>query len=162
MPETTTTTRTQYRTWQFWVPAIVSGLFAGLIMGYLMRTAMPIIGGLYGQPTVLAGWVAHLFHSVVFALIFVAIITRPQVKDYANTIPKVGILGAIYGFAMTFVTAGVVLPLWAGAVGAADLPFPFLPVMEFTLHLVYGIVLGVTYGVIRSQTLTKAGEAQPT
>jgi hypothetical protein len=60
-----------------WSGAVTGGIVAGVGMGLLMHfvmNAMPLIGGLYGQPTVAIGWAAHLVHSIVFALIVAAVI----------------------------------------------------------------------------------------
>ena len=60
-----------------WSGAVTGGIVAGVGMGLLMHfvmNAIPLIGGLYGQPTVAIGWAAHLVHSIVFALIVAAVI----------------------------------------------------------------------------------------
>lgn len=138
---------------QLWADGIVSGLIAGIGMGLIMHyimNAMPLIGALYGQPSVMAGWIAHLFHSIVFGLIFAAVITQPRFDKY-GILGIVG-LGAVYGLILEFVAAGVVLPLWANTIGAAMLPVPFLIPIGFVTHLVYGILLGAAMGVLLKRT----------
>ena len=48
------------------------------------------------RPT--AGWVAHLFHSVAFALVFVTIVTNTSLRDYG----AFGLIGpgVVYGIVL--------------------------------------------------------------
>ncbi|WP_135305884.1 hypothetical protein [Haloarcula amylovorans] len=147
-----------------WGEAAASGLIAGAGMGLIMHFvmgAMPLIGALYGQPTVAAGWLAHLFHSVVFALVFAAVLTRPTFREY-ELYGIVG-LGAVYGIILELVAAAFVLPVWANAVGAAELPVPFLVPIGFLTHLVYGVLLGAVFGLLtmreRSRLVAPVKEA---
>lgn len=143
---------------RLWGGAVAGGLVAGVGMGLIMHfvmNAMPLVGGLFGQPTVLAGWIAHLAISVVFALGFAAIVARTSFREY-GLLGLIG-LGAVYGVVLEIVAAGFVLPLWANAVGLGPLPVPFLVPMGFLTHIVYGVVLGGVFGV----AVTRGG-AEPT
>lgn len=149
-----------------WGGAAAGGLIAGVGMGLIMHfvmNAMPLIGALYGQPTIAGGWIAHLLHSVVFALIFGLIITRTSLREY-DILGIIG-LGALYGIVLEFVAAGVVLPIWANAVGAAELPVPFLIPIGFVTHLVYGVLLGAIFGIAmtrgRSRSATREQPERP-
>ena len=142
-------------TTRVWSGAVAGGLAAGVGMGLIMHFvmgAMPLVGALYGQPTVLAGWLAHLVHSVVFALVFAAVLTRTSLGEY-GLLGIVG-LGAVYGVVLELVAAGVVLPLWANAVGAADLPVPFILPIGFVTHVVYGVLLGAVFGAATTRGRT--------
>ena len=145
-----------------WGGAVAGGIVAGVGMGLIMHFvmgAMPLVGALYGQPTLVAGWIAHLFHSVVFAVVFAAVATRPTFRDYG--VYGLTVLGSAYGIVLELVAAGVVLPVWANAVGAAELPVPFLVPMGFLTHLIYGLLLGAVYGgiVTRQRSRMTAVEA---
>lgn len=147
-----------------WGGAVIGGLVAGIAMGLIMHFvmgAMPLIGALYGRPTVVAGWVAHLIHSVVFALIFAAIVTNTRLREY-GFLGTIG-LGAVYGLVLEFGAAGLVLPLWANAVAGANLPVPFLVPIGFATHLVYGAVLGAVFGytVAHQRSATVDAAAPP-
>nr|WP_240147499.1 hypothetical protein [Halorussus sp. JP-T4] len=120
---------------------------------------MALVGALYGRPTVLAGWVAHLVNSVVFALLFVAVVSQPLLGDYASNTAALAGVGAGYGAALGVLTGGVLLPLGLNATGATELPVPLLPVpglvgeLAFPVvlgvaHLVYGTLLGVVYAAV--------------
>lgn len=144
-----------------WGGAVAGGLLAGVGMGLIMHfvmSAMPLIGALYGQPTVAAGWIAHLLHSVVFALLFAAIITNTSLREY-GLLGIVG-LGALYGLVLELVAAAVALPVWANAVGAAELPVPFLLPIGFVTHLVYGVLLGVVFGLAMRRERSKSASRE--
>jgi hypothetical protein len=157
--EQPTETRTGLRTWG---GAVVAGLVAGVGMGLVIQFGagtMELIGALYGTPSDLAGWVAHLFNSVAFALIFVAVVSQPLLSDYTGTAGELVGLGVGYGAALGVVTGGFLLPVGLRAVGATELPVPLLPIPglagEFVFpvvfgvaHLVYGALLGAVYAAI--------------
>lgn len=148
---------------RLWSGAAAGGLVAGVGMGLIMHfvmNAMPLIGALYGEPTVVMGWLAHLFHSVAFALIFAAAIARTSLRDW-SVLGIVG-AGAVYGLVLEFVAAGVVLPLWANAVGAATLPVPFLIPIGFVTHLVYGLLLGAVFGVVLTRDRSRSSVRERT
>ena len=136
---------------RLWGGAVAGGLAAGVGMGLIMHfvmSAMPRVGALVGQPTVLAGWIVHLIISVVFALIFAAVVARTTFHEY-GLLGLIG-LGTAYGIVLDIVAAGFVLPLWANAVSAGPLPVP----MGFLTHIVYGVLLGAVFGyaVTRDRT----------
>jgi hypothetical protein len=137
---------------RMWSGAIAGGLVAGIGMGLIMHfvmNAMPLIGGLYGQPTIAMGWVVHLFHSVVFALLFAAVIAQTSLREY-GLLGMIG-LGAVYGIVLELIAAGVILPMWANAVGLGPLPVPFIIPIGFVTHLVYGILLGAVFGIVMTR-----------
>jgi riboflavin transporter FmnP len=145
-----------------WSGAIAGGVIAGVGMGLIMQfvmNAMPLVGALYGQPTVVIGWLAHLFHSVVFALLFAIVVLRTSLREY-GLLGIVG-LGALYGVLLELVAAGFVLPIWANAVGAATLPVPFLIPIGFVTHLVYGVLLGVVFGVVMTRERSTMAASEP-
>ena len=133
-----------------WSAAVAGGLAAGVIMGLLMQFvmgSMAMVGALYGQPTVAAGWTAHLIHSVIFALVFTAIVTRPSVRDYADSTTRLAGLGLAYGFAIWVVAASFVMPFWLTTIGAASPAIPTFDLMSLVGHLIYGLVLGSGYAI---------------
>jgi hypothetical protein len=160
---------------QTWGGAVVAGLVAGVAMGLVVQFGagtMALVGALYGQPTVLAGWAAHLVHSVLFALVFVAIVSHPLLDEYTSTAGEIVGLGVGYGAALGLFTGGFLLPLGLSAVGARELPVPLLPIPglvgEFALpftfavaHLVYGALLGGVYAAIAGVAASApAGETE--
>ena len=158
--ETTTARPSEHRTW---TAGVVSGLVAGVGMGLVLQfgaDAMPLVGALFGMPTVVGGWAVHLLTSVLFALLFAAVVSSPLLSDYTGTVGGTTGLGVLYGAGLGVVTGGLLLPLWLNAVRAEALPVPLLPlpavVGEFVLpvvlgvgHLVYGALLGAIFALAR-------------
>ncbi len=154
-----------------WGAGAVAGLVAGVGMGVLLQAGtdlLPLIGALYGLPTLLGGWLAHLFNSVVFGLLFVAVVTRRLLADYETTAAALVGLGVGYGAALGVLTGGILLPLWLSAAGAADLPVPLFPVpgvaTDFVTplvlgvaHLVYGALLGGVYAFLHGPAAVDLG-----
>lgn len=145
--ETETATRLETGT-NRWTSAAIAGLAAGIVMGLLIQFVMgimPVIGALYGFPSLTAGWIAHLFHSVVFALVYAAVVGQPPLSGYAARITSGAGLGAVYGFALWLVAAVVVMPLWLSVVGLPSPGVPNINVQSLVGHLVYGVLLGALY-----------------
>lgn len=125
------------------VAAILAGIAMGLILQSLTET-LPAIGGLYGVSTVTAGWILHLFHSVVFGMLFVAAISRPGLSRYASRFTRCTMLGLGYGILLWIIAAGLVMPVWLNLVGIAS-PVPSLTLPSFLGHAVWGGLLGGAY-----------------
>lgn len=148
-----------------WLAGIGGGLVGGIGMGLVLQFvmgAMPVIGSLYGQPTVVAGWVAHMVHSVLFALVFVALVTRTDLRQYARTPLWTAGLGIAYGVVLTAVAGAFVMPLWLNTLTGAGLPVPLLSAPSFAGHVVYGFLLGAVYGVARGTGVTEPTVAEAT
>lgn len=149
------TSPTKSRTW---IAGISSGVLGGVGMGAMLAVGtnlLPLVGALYGLPGVVGGWLAHLFNSAVFGLLFAVLVSRPLVRQGTGRADYV-VLGVAYGAGLGLVTGGVLLPLWLDVGGVSSLAVPFLPIPgfvgEFTAalvlavsHLVYGVLLGAAY-----------------
>jgi signal transduction histidine kinase len=123
---------------------ILAGLLAGAVMGLVMQFVagqMAVIGSLYGVGNVAVGWVTHQYHSIFFALLFVAA-TAPWVRDTDSR--RLVALGAGYGAALWLVAAGLVMPLWLRAIGVPA-PLPNLGLSSLLNHLLWGTVFGGVY-----------------
>lgn len=132
-----------------WTSAILGGFAGGLAFGVLLQTMgmMPVIASLYGAESAAFGWVAHLFNSVVFGLIFAAAVVR---TDYRNAeLRTMTLLGAGYGVVLWVVAAAIVMPIWMSAIGLDAPAVPNLDVASLAGHLVYGLVLGAAFAALR-------------
>ncbi len=146
------TARLDLRTWSAdqWQAVIGGGLIAGVVMGLMIRFVMgimPLIGALYGMETALAGWIAHLIHSVVFAALFAAIIAQLGLAGGRSSTWRWLGLGAGYGVLVWLVAAVFVMPVWLSLVGAAPAgaSIPNINPQSLVGHLVFGVVLGFVY-----------------
>lgn len=147
-----------------WGAGIAGGLVGGVGMGLILHAGaniMPFIGALYGWPTVLGGWIAHLVNSVVIGLVFTLIVTRRLVRQQMTSVSESVVAGVVYVGAVGLVTGGVMLPIAMNAIGADSFPEPLFPLpgvlggMLIVLsvavaHVVYGVLLGATYGWIHT------------
>lgn len=140
-----------------WQAGVVGGLVGGVVMGAIIWIMNPAviagaIAGLYTlQGSAIAGWVAHLAHSAILGAIFAGIVSVGALSGYASRAGPSAVMGIVWGFVLWVVAAGLVMPLWLAAVG-----FPMAPPFpNWTLpgsllpHLVYGVLLGVLYPVLR-------------
>jgi len=141
-----------------WVAGGVSGLIAGVVMGFMLQMMMtPVITtaipALYGANGIVAGWIAHLFHSVVFGLIFAAAVTSvPSLSAYADRVSTGAGLGIVYGVIVWIVAAAIVMPIWLSAVGFPGAPpLPNFNPMSLVGHVVFGVVLGGLFPVVRNR-----------
>lgn len=127
--------------------AAIAGLGAGIFMGLFFQLTsglLPVIGALYGTESQLIGWITHLFHSVVFGLLFAAGCSRIPSETYANHPLGTSVLGFVWGTFLWLVAAGLLMPVWLSLVGVPS-ALPNLPPLGFFAHGLWGVVLGLTY-----------------
>jgi hypothetical protein len=132
--------------------SIVAGVVAGLVFGMMMHVMtaptpdggrMPVIamvGQIVGSPTILAGWVYHLFNSAVIGAIF-GWLLGPRVHGYGAGLAW----GAAYGFAWWILGGLVLMPVLLGMPAFAPLmmtEMQMVAVGSLVGHLIYGLVLG--------------------
>jgi two-component system OmpR family sensor kinase len=128
----------------------VAALVAGVAMGIVSSqfgTGLPIIGALYGVDSAAVGWITHLFHSVIFGVVFAAVLDQYDVRQRVEAAGTVAVLGAGYGVFLWLVAAGVVMSLWLNAVGIAT-PLPNLTVTGLFGHALWGTLLGGGYALL--------------
>lgn len=129
----------------------VAGIVAGVIMGILLAVAagmFPVIGALYGIEDPIVGWVTHLFHSVVFALMFVTFRSRFVARGIEMDLRQSSLLGVGWGVVLWLFAAGVVMPLWLDLVGISA-PLPNLTGVGLVGHLVWGIAVAASFHAVR-------------
>jgi hypothetical protein len=138
-----------------WQHGVEAGLLGGLVMGALFTLLMPpvienAIPALVGLSGGLAGWIVHMSISAVFGVVFAAAVAQPRVADVAESQTLTAGLGLAYGVILWAAAAGIVMPLWLSAVGfSSPPPLPNLGLMDLFTHLVFGLVLGVSYYYLR-------------
>lgn len=123
---------------------------ASLVAGLTMATAMvgldgdvPVIGALYGAESIPVATIAHEFHSVVFGLIYAAVLSAAPAA-YIRSVGTRILLGVVFGALLWLVAAGLIQPVWLQLVGI-DTPVPNLTLPGFAGHLVWGLTLGSLY-----------------
>lgn len=147
-----------------WGAGIAGGFVSGVGMGIVLHVGaniMPYIGALYGWPTVLGGWIAHLVNSILIGLLFTFLVSHPSLEMRTTSIAEYIAFGIVYAAAVGIVTSGVMLPLSMNAIGTQSFPEPLFPlpgvfggvlvVLSVGIaHVVYGLILGGTYGIIHT------------
>mgnify|MGYP000079584357 FL=1 len=143
---------------------VAGGLLAGLAMGVLVQVVlgrMTAIGALYtlGEPSLTVGWVAHLFHSVLFGALFAVaggpglverLAARSPVGDSLDGYPAGLLAGTAFATALWAVNIGFVWPVWLETVGLGGPPIPNFAVQPLVGHLVYGALLGLAVVALES------------
>ncbi|OYR55471.1 ATP-binding protein [Halorubrum halodurans] len=128
--------------------AAVAGIGAGAVMGGVFWLSsggvLPVIGALYGAESAAIGWVTHQFHSVVFALLFVAGASTSTLRGRIGSPARTAAAGLAWGIVLWLAAAGLIMPLWLRTVGVPA-PLPNLPWSGLVSHAVWGVALGVGY-----------------
>jgi hypothetical protein len=132
-----------------WVSGTVAGLASGLVFGVLLQSMgmMPTIASLYGSGSVVVGWLAHMVHSVVFALVFVAVLRLGPFEQYDGRLVPTLLLAIGYGIVLWVFGAAIVMPAWLSVVTTASPTVPVIDMQSLVGHVVYGVVLGTVYPV---------------
>jgi hypothetical protein len=134
--------------------AVLAGVVGGIAFGIPLQFVierMPAIGALYtgGDPSLAVGWVAHLFHSAIFGLVFGLLSeARPVARLMRDNVGIAGFVGLGYGVALWSINIAFVWPVWLDTVGfppAAEWSVPFLAARPLMGHLIYGVTLGVVF-----------------
>jgi two-component system OmpR family sensor kinase len=126
--------------------AALAGLGAGVVMGGLLQVftgGITVIGALYGGQSLAVGWVAHLFHSMLFSAVLVGALQGSGLERVLGTPHEALGFGVGYGALLWLVGAGLVMPAWLNAAGIAT-PIPNLQLPSLAVHLIWGGVLSVS------------------
>lgn len=145
-----------------WISAVTAGWLAGIVMGHVFHFGldiMPTIGALYGVQNVVGGWLAHLFHSTLFALAFAGLVYLEPFREFAETYRGGLILGSGYGVALWAGGAAILMPIWLRSAGITAPAPPDLAVGALLAHLLYGAVLGTAYPAVLDQLRTAESES---
>lgn len=133
--------------------AVGAALLAGAAMGAVLHAVagvVPVIGALYGVTDPVVGLVTHQFHSVVFGLVYAAIIAAAPAKYTARFSCHLLIALMWAGF-LWLVLAGVVMPAWLRLVGIDAALSNVTPVVLLG-HAVWGSTLATVYYVATAVT----------
>lgn len=128
---------------------IIGGIPFGLIIQFWMGNMIDV-GAMYGDHSVVRGWSAHLFHSVVGAVVFAGIASHTRLKNHAAGPSRKVVFGVAYGLVLWAVFIALILPIWLDMMTrwgggtpliGSKLRFP----ASFIGFLVYGLI--VAWGV---------------
>lgn len=136
-----------------WRVGAASGAIATVTMGIAISLTdvemFATIAGLYGQAGhFVAGWLAHIVHGTIFGVIFAVALADPTLEDVPASHRRSIVAGVAFGLVLTVVGAGIILPIWALAVGLEGPAIPYVTAASFVWHLVYGVVLGAVFATL--------------
>ncbi|MFP8888795.1 hypothetical protein ACLI4U_03370 [Natrialbaceae archaeon A-CW2] len=129
----------------YWSHLVIAGLVAGILMGVVMHEVMGMIqavGALYGTEGTTAGWVFHLWHAIVFALVYGGFFMWGRLQPFHDRILASTTLGIVWATVLWVGAAGVLMPLWLGSVGVTAPSVPALNPVSGLGHVLYGGVVG--------------------
>ncbi|KTG29410.1 ATP-binding protein [Haloferax profundi] len=127
------------------IAAVVAGVVMGLV-SQALTGSLAIIGALYGVMNGGVGWVLHIFHSVVFGILFAVVVTRRNPWQVLQRPEALTGLGVGYGLFLWVFASGFVMPVWLNAVGIPA-PVPNLSTPILVSHAVWGAVFGALFAV---------------
>lgn len=133
-----------------WSSGILSGGIAGVGMGLLLHFQLfmfPLFGSLYGRPGVVGGAALHLVASVLFGVIFAVIVRRTRLRKPVDSRSGVVLVAVAYALGLWVSLGAILLPLITVVTPPRPLPLPYLSIDWMIPHLVYGVLLGVTFVV---------------
>lgn len=117
----------------------------------VVTTAIPALYGIKG-PSLLIGGLIHLIHGAILGVLFVSIINGLGYQDHLESVAKLGGWGIGYGVLTGIVLAALLMPVWLSTVGFTNAPpFPNFSPMGLLGHVIYGVVLGLTYPAFTGQ-----------
>ena len=132
------------------------GLAGGVVFGAMMGMMgmLPMIGKLVGHPSAVTGFLAHLVISALIGASFV-VIFHGFIRGASGGLGY----GLVYGGAWWFLGPLTLMPLmmgmglgvnWNAAAASQMLP-------SLVGHLIYGAILGLSYGWLGNRTPSHAG-----
>ena len=140
-------------------PGIYGGLAGGLLFGAMMGMMgmLPMIGKMVGHPTAITGFVVHMVNSVVIGAAFAVLFGR-----FAGTLASGLRTGALYGGIWWILGPLTLMPLFMGMGLGVNWNAAAVTNMLPSLmgHLVYGVVLGLTYALFEDARDVRAARLQ--
>lgn len=127
----------------------IAGLVGGIAMGAVLTILVPtflqdMVPALYDLQGGIAGWFAHLIHSIIFGTLFALIVLMSPFRRYVNSVQMTTFSGIIWGILLWIITTGIVMPLWLKITYYTESPLiPYLHPSLFLAHVVYGVIIGV-------------------
>ena len=139
--------------------AVIGGVIAGVVFGTMMlmmsaptpdggeMSMIAMVGMIVGSPTVIAGWLYHLFNSAVIGGLF-GWLLGSRVWGYGSGLGW----GAAYGFGWWILGGLILMPVMLGMSPFAPLTMAGMqPVAMGSLmgHLIFGLILGGLFVALR-------------
>jgi hypothetical protein len=144
---------------------IVAGLAGGLVFGAVMALMavptpdgmkmpmMAMVAKVIRSDSLLVGWIYHLFNSAVIGALFGWLLGARVTGMGAGLA-----WGALYGIVWWVLGGLILMPVFLGMPAFAPLKMmPMIAVGSLVGHLIYGLILGGSYAVLRRPASAPAG-----
>lgn len=146
--------------------AIVAGIVFGIMMQMMTAPTpdgrevpmMLMVAQVVKSDSLAVGWLYHLFNSAVIGGIFGWLLG----SRIAGRMGPGAVWGAGYGFGWWILGGLILMPILLGMPAFAPLRMaPMRPVAMGSLmgHLIFGLVLGITFGWLRGRAIDRGQEA---
>ena len=127
-----------------------AGFFFGVGKTGTIKGAIPALYGL--KPSLIAGMLIHLVHGAILGVLYTIMIKGVGYSEVLEDSVKSGLAGLGYGVLTTVLLAAVLMPVWLSTMGFPKAPTaPNFSPIGLVGHLIYGVILGATYPLIRKQ-----------
>ncbi|MFB6105123.1 MAG: sensor histidine kinase [Halobacteriaceae archaeon] len=121
--------------------AILAGIAYGAV-STMLGGSIAGIGVLYGTADPVVGWLTHEFHSIVFGLVYVGLLTVAP-PPFGTGRRRFLTVGVAWSLILWAGAAGVVAPIWLQLIGITA-TVPTLSTDLLASHLAWGVTLAVT------------------
>ncbi|WP_137284161.1 hypothetical protein [Halorussus salinisoli] len=152
MAEAETTVRRERRDESRWLGAAVAGLAGGLVFGLYLQFVVGVLpprATADGVGSLAFDWAVHLFHSLVFAVVYAELVSWSHLARYADRPATGAAVGAGYGVVLWALATLAIVAFWAVANTVWILPIPGPNLESLVGHVLYGVVLGTVFAVVR-------------
>lgn len=140
------------------------GLIAAVPTGIVIQLGtdlLPILGGITGSESLVAGWILHLLLSTAFGALFGWHVKWPVFRTLTDTVAGTVLFGVVYGVVWyAYVMIGIVLPgivelleVSGEGIPLFNVPGPsgaaLLAAGAFAIaYFLYGIILGGGFAIL--------------
>ena len=123
------------------------GFFGGFVFALLLHLVGQIaaIGTLFGNRSVIVGWVAILVLGIVGGVVYTFLLEVDPIADLLVEPADSVAVGLGYGFVLWLFGALVAVPIWGNAIMGYELGFPYIELVTLPGLLIYGGVVGGLY-----------------
>ena len=136
---------------------IIGGLAGGLVFGVMMGMMgmLPMIAKMVGSDSAVVGFIIHMFNSAVIGAGF-ALVLGSFARNLGSSIG----LGALYGMTWWLLGPLTLMPLFMGMGFGVNWNLTAAANMLPSLmgHGIYGLVLGVGYGLLSRCALSRSAD----
>lgn len=129
------------------VSIVTTTVLAGLAMGAVIQGTgrMVAVAIMYGQDSVLAGWILIFALSFVGSTVFALLYTLLVPERYLRS-PIVGsVLGLAFGLVAWFLAIAMFLPIWMEATLDLVRPIPYVHPPTLIALTLFGLLLGMGF-----------------